>query len=131
MIALLRLVLLVFFALCLLGAGQVSVKAEGGGGLEVELSQRLSLVIELCGRSSRLEEISGRYERSGDIFGLPFHESGEGHSLWLYQERHSGKTYDLVGFGPAAPLTAVTGSGRPASISLSGVAARAGLKTSF
>ncbi len=114
-----------------LSARTQSLGLRAAAGVEIALFRGLAFVAEICGRSVKPGSFTGSYERSGDILGLAFGESGDGHSLWFYQQQIGGKTYTLLAFGPSAPATAAAGSSRQATLGLSGVSLRLGVRYSL
>jgi hypothetical protein len=104
---------------------------RAGAGLEAALGPHLSLILEMEGRSSQLTDLGGSFECSGQLFGLTYADSGQDHTLWYYEESQQGKKYPKILFARDPPLSGDFGSGRAASLGLSGLLARAGLRLSF
>jgi hypothetical protein len=104
---------------------------RAGAGLEAALGPHLGLILEIEGRVCQLTDLGGSFERSGQFFGLSYAENGQDHTLWYYEESQQGKKYSKILFATNPPDSGDLGSARAASLGLSGLVARAGLRFSF
>jgi len=105
----------------------VTFGVQGLMGLEMGLGDSFFLTLDVVGRFASITGLNGDWTETGHSFGSPFTTSGVG-SLWSYEDKVDGTTFIFYQVSSRPPSGSNLNNVRNASVSLSGVGARIGLR---
>jgi hypothetical protein len=105
----------------------LTIGFQGLMGFEMGLSDSFWLTLDVVGRLASVTGLNGDWTKTGHSFGGPFTTSGVG-SLWSFEDKVDGTTYIFTQVSDRPPNGSSFGDIRNASIGLSGVGARIGLR---
>jgi hypothetical protein len=96
---------------------------QGGLGIEIGLGGNISFLVDVLGRAASPSGFSGKWTNTGTAGGSPFSYTGTG-TLWYYE------TGGYPGFtiGDTKPSGSSISNAREASVGLSGVVFKVGIK---
>lgn len=100
---------------------------QGLVGLEMAVGDSFWLTLDVVGRFASVTGLNGDWTETGHSFGSPFTTSGVG-SLWSYEDKVDGSTYIFTQVSSRPPSGSNLNNIRNASVGLSGVGARIGLR---
>jgi len=103
---------------------------QGVMGLELGLGGSFWLTVDVEGRFASVTGLNGDWTETGHSFGASFTTSGVG-SLWSYEDEADGRTFIFYQVSSRPPSGTNLSNIRNASVSLSGVGARLGLRLSL
>jgi len=109
-------------------SSKVGFGFQGGAGLELALSSKLSLVLNVLGRAAKIGPFRGDWTETGTGDFWSFADSGSDHVMYYYDLTVSGKTFPQIVLQSGPPAGTSVSNAREAKLDLTGFAASLGIK---
>lgn len=109
-------------------SSKVGFGFQGGVGLEMALSSKLSLVLNVLGRVAKIGPFLGDWTETGTGDFWSFADNGGDHVMYYYDWTLAGKTYPQIVFQSGPPAGTSVSNAREAKLDLTGFTASFGIK---